>query len=956
MIRNRLFFLFFFLLFLLPLAAVELTPTIRNFSKKEYRAFSQNWAIAQDSDGYLYIGNSAGLLRYDGLRWELFRLPGNKLVRSVYIDANDRIYVGAYEEFGFFEKERTGSLSYHSLSDELYGYAMKNDEVWSILQSGDTVCFQSFNSYFTFSDKKVRGERLPKMALFFRKLPQGIFSYFINEGFSGFDMQRNQYSPVQGVPSSHSVIEMLNLNDSVNLLLTVNDGLFLFDGTQYRAFPSEADPILKRANANRMTITQDSVVIIGTILDGLVAVNMKGEQLWHLNTGSGLPNNTVLGLFNDSDNNTWVALDKGITRLNTGKQLSIAGPFDPAVGMIYDVALFENNLYLATNQGLYRSKFVRKKNRPVEVDPVLFGNLREQVWSLTPVDEQLIVGHNTKTYSVRNGEMDLFSEIGGGYSVTEGKIEGQDVLIQGTYSGLCLYKKDENGNWFFSNMVEGYNYPTRFVEIDYQGTIWCSHLYKGLYAVRLTPDLKKLSDLDYYASFSDKSSITLNVFKIKNRVVFCDYDKFYTFNDLTEEMVALTDLNDALGGFSKSYRVSKCDENHYWFIRNDRAALISIENSSLKFVDVINYNLFNQEAVDNFNQICPVDSGYSIFCFDNAFALHHPEQGYSRRGETPKLLLKRIEVSDNAKTNIVLADLSSSVMHRFESNRNRISFSVAVPELPVVGPARFVYTLKSSKVSYSDTLNTNEYELIDLNPGEYTFNVSLIRPRGKELASVSYSFEIQAPWYLSLPAQVFYLILAVCIFCAVYVMLRRNYDKRKKRFLEEQEIIRHKELEEQERQIIRLEKERLESELALKSKELAGITMSIISKNEILQHIKDELVAQKTALGQQYPTRYYEKVIHLINANMSSNNDWEVFKANFDRIHENFFRILHDRYPELTSNDLRLCAYIRLNMPSKDIAQLMNVSLKAVEVGRYRLRKKLNIPTEKSLFDFMLEI
>src|SRR5690606_25311034 len=115
------------------------------------------------------------------------------------------------------------------------------------------------------------------------------------------------------------------------------------------------------------------------------------------------------------------------------------------------------------------------------------------------------------------------------------------------------------------------------------------------------------------------------------------------------------------------------------------------------------------------------------------------------------------------------------------------------------------------------------------------------------------------------------------------------------------------------------------AELTLKSKELAESTMTLITKNEMLARIREEVVRQKNALGSQYPNKYADKLMKMIDENISSEDDWARFEANFDRIHENFFRHLHRDYPELTSNDLRFCAYLRLNLSSKDIAHLMNI-------------------------------
>jgi len=110
-------------------------------------------------------------------------------------------------------------------------------------------------------------------------------------------------------------------------------------------------------------------------------------------------------------------------------------------------------------------------------------------------------------------------------------------------------------------------------------------------------------------------------------------------------------------------------------------------------------------------------------------------------------------------------------------------------------------------------------------------------------------------------------------------------------------------------------------------------------------------------LGLIYGSSVYNRYLFQVKKDKIriEEEDWAIFETNFDRIHENFFRILHLKYPVLTSNDLRLCAYLCLNLSSKDMAHLLNISLKGVEVGRYRIRKKIGLPSTKSLSEFMIE-
>ena len=176
---------------------------------------------------------------------------------------------------------------------------------------------------------------------------------------------------------------------------------------------------------------------------------------------------------------------------------------------------------------------------------------------------------------------------------------------------------------------------------------------------------------------------------------------------------------------------------------------------------------------------------------------------------------------------------------------------------------------------------------------------------------------------------------------------------RENKAIEQEKKEREEQLKAQEQLIIKLQNEKLEDELTYKSKELASATLSVISHNDFLEALKKEVQMQQ--LSGTYSKKYFEKLIRMIDENLSSEDAWLVFQHNFDRIHENFFRSLRTHYPDLTPGDLRLCALLRLNMPTKDMARMQNLSVRGVEAARYRLRKKLDIPEGKSLVDFMIE-
>jgi len=159
-----------------------------------------------------------------------------------------------------------------------------------------------------------------------------------------------------------------------------------------------------------------------------------------------------------------------------------------------------------------------------------------------------------------------------------------------------------------------------------------------------------------------------------------------------------------------------------------------------------------------------------------------------------------------------------------------------------------------------------------------------------------------------------------------------------------------------EQKIVKLKNEQLQADLVGKNRELANSAMNIVYKNELLQKIRDELHSLKDSNGKKLGDEHLKKIQKVIDEGMTDDRDWNLFEKSFDEAHENFFKKIKVNYADLVPNDLKLCAYLRMNMSSKEIASLLNISLRGVEVRRYRLRKKLNIAHDKNLAEFLMEL
>lgn len=916
----------------------EFTPLVSQFDRKDFQADNQNWAVTQGCDGVMYFGNGRGLLSFDGILWHNWVIPRNKVVRSVMSD-EDRIYVGSFEEFGYFERQTDGCMSYVSLADSLDGYEMQNDEIWKILKFGEKIIFQSFTSYFIFDGESLAAFRSPIVFMFFCCHDGGIYTDTNTQGVSRLDMESGVAVPLSDVPFGSSLIEMLPFDEEHSLAVTHSDGLFLFDGTSFERFETELDAELKYWQVNRAVISPYGDIVLGTILNGAVAIDSNGKKLWDVNTSNVLQSNTVLGMYYDREMNLWLALDTGIALVHCDRAVRYINSLSPSVGSIYAAAYSEPYLYIGTSQGLYDAHLEPDFSSvsDIRLQPQIHGH----VWNISKFDSQIICGTNEATYELAGKRAHMICPVEGGMCMARGRIGGRDVLVQGTYTYLCIYEK-VGDRWRFSHSLSDFMNPISTLQIDYTGTVWAGHLHQGLYAIRLSDDLSRIDSIERFDSLDGCNSLPVNVYSVNNRVVFTDGTGFYTYDDIGKRIVPYRELNDNLGMFSSAYRVCRFGNDSYWFLTPEEAAFVNFSSGGTRILDVVSYEKFDSRTVDDNQNIIPLSDSKCLFTLENSLAVYTYGIGRDEYMDIP-IRFSRVTASDmEMSVDSLLPTESSSI--RIPNKLRNLSFTLSYPCYSRINDIRFEYMLEGLDVVWHGPVSDPRIVYNYLPSGHYLLRVKARTHAGKELGEAEYRFDIAPPFYRSTVAVIFYILCGAGFLSLLYYYLRRNARRKNA------EIKRI-----QEERIRLLEREKLESELRIKSKELAATTMNVIRKNEILIRLKDELSQQKAILGSQYPNKYYNKLNSIIEQHLSSEDDWAFFQMNFDRIHENFFRNLQTRYPELTANDMRFCAYFRLNLSSKDIASLMNISLKGVEVARYRIRKKIGLASDKSLTAFMID-
>lgn len=942
------------------------TPFIRNFPKREYNAGTQNWNVAQDKRGFIYFANNEGLLMYDGNQWQLYKMPNSSIVRALFVSKNGEIYVGAYNELGKMVCLPNGKMEYKSLK-KFVPLAYQNfDDIWSVFSFENKIIFQSYNCAFICSnDTNITVLKAPVRFHHAFKVNDRVFFNDLNAGLFEYDGKGLSAVPGTERLKGLQIWSMLPVFKSNDLLIaTLNDGIFLYNGKTLQAWGSPINDFLKKNQIFCASTIQDKYYVVGTIQNGVVVIDKAGNIIQHIYRNNGLQNNTILSVFADRSDNLWLGLDNGIDYVNINSSITFLQNPD-GIGAGYVAIVHKEKLYLGTNQGLFVADW--REDEQITNLKLVQGTVG-QVWSLEVQDGELLCGHNNGTYLIDGEKAVNIDSTPGGWKYMQLK-KHPNLLIAGTYSGLILFKKEGN-NWRFSKRVNGFNESFRIFEEDENGDIWMSHGFKGIFKISLNNTLDSVISSRFYNSSDGlPTNYNLNVYKIKNKIVFTSKLGVYEYNAVTDRFERSVFFNQLLSPVTDISYLKEDRKGNIWYIAwmnsVNRAGLLKIKED-LRYQHVSSpFAILAGKFISGFESVYEYTEDHYLIGTEDGFAHYNPSLENIQNPEFSTYITKAIALHKDSTfyfgNNYSGQNKDLNNVFKFPYKGNAFRFIYSSPTYDNTGNIEYSYKLIGFAENWSTWSSSFFNEYTNLPEGDFVFVVKARNQLGVESLADQIDFSVLPPWYKSMFAYFIYFIVTVCcVLASIWLIyLRIEALKRKDRLhhlqeyrQKEQEYMRNALIDE--RKIINLRNEKLRTEMIHRDKELANQTMDLIRKNKFLQNIKEELLKLKRTGNDSFLNDKISSLILKIDRDIDHNKQWEVFESAFDEVHEDFLNRIKAAYPNLTPKELRLCAYLRLNISSKEIAPLMNISVRGVEICRYRVRKKLEIERDTNMTSFII--
>jgi len=907
-------------------------PPIQNFPPELYNAGSQNWKISQDAQHRVYVANNFGLLEFNGSDWNLHPTPNNSIMRSVFVNST-AVYTGSYMDFGYWLRQKNGILSYRSIAENLDFSMIEDEQVWNIVPHKQFIIFQTLDRLIIYDQVSQGISTFNPVSGILKVFIEGDNIYYQDNNLSIYSIVNEKGILFLSADQLRNN-QVIGLSNSPNgtLIVTRENGLLLKQN-DVNLYNTSLSKILAEDVLYTFAKTKDGQLVLGSISNGAYILSETGALIEHISTEDGLSNNTVLAASVDNQNGLWLGLDNGLSYVPLSSPINFYSSDKDLIGTVYATQVYDNMLYVGTNQGLYYKPI----NANVPLKPIL--GLDGQVWSLQKLNNTLVCGHDKGAFEI-TGSIAKPLYTGGGVWLFRELNNNQ--LIAGTYNGIHLFEKGDNTLRHLTH-IQNFSMSSRYLEVLSPNEILVSHEYKGVFKLLLDDKKKKFLSVAQIPNVP--ISLYSSMISFQGDIYYFSKYGFYEY-DVNKNLFAKNDNISTLfqqSNFTSAKMVIDREKYLWFFERNN---LIRAEKGALSSEFIINkYPLSYDIRKTNtgFENISHLSQNKYLIGTSNGFFVFDTSkiQSYA-----PSIMLNKLEAYNKSNTR---QQLKVDAKVKLSSDYNSISARYFIANNNIADKPLFQYKLDGYSENWSEWTTDATATFGNLRFGTYTLNARAVVGDVMSAQAHKTTFKIYRPWYFSTPALVVYVLLMFGVFRLFNLRYAKYYRREQEKLIEENQRKLNLMALKQNEEIMRIKNEQLEDNIEQKNKELAISTMAMIKKNQFMNALLNDL--EPAAAN---PT--VSRVLRTIKRSLKNDDDWEFFEQAFDNADKDFLKRLKESHPTLTNHDLKLCAYLRLNLSSKEIAPLLNISVKSVDIKRYRLRKKMTLLHDQNLTEYILSL
>lgn len=872
-------------------------PPILNFEPAEYHYQGKIWDIDSSPSGLVYMASDKSLIEYDGHNWKKYE-GSDGVIRSILVQNDSLIYTGSDLDFGVWKRDKLQNFEYKSLYPFQEDLKAINEEFWGIHAVGEDLFFVSASNIYIYTSQGLTKIALTEQIIDSFELNEALYFYCKNGSLYTLDnLAPKEFLSVKE-PTDMEIVGLINGEKENELIIvTKNSGLFVSKNGNLKPLVNKLSIQLIESQVFSFEPLSNEALAFGTINSGLLIAQKDGQIIQSIKKTKGLLNNTILSIHQQPNKKLWLSMDYGVATVLLNSEFTFLSDQDGIFGTPFTAILDGNDFYIGTNQGLYVTAWDQFNYETNSTSFSLIKNSEGQVWTLSKINDQILVGHDKGLFILNNKSLEAIDNQKKGYWDV---LQYENYLLGGTYNGVSIFK-NENGKWRYLKQMDLIIGSSNQLLLDDEGYFWVNIPNYGLIRSKLDSLLNPV-----------------------NRKIYLD-DQFtgsdlYLINEQANLVLLSTDYSYEFDETSEAFASPK----------------------PLMYTDISSKFLFpNKKAIH-------LDNEYEFKATYNGFSLKKIDSSSYEPLESVNISVRKIEAFTQDSTIHVLN--GEAIAPQF--NNVRIHSVVANED-----DVYYQYKL-GEESAWSGWVKSTSITFYNLDFRKYS--ISLRAKLGEKITQPkTIQFEIISPWYLSWVAYIIYLILAALIGYVAIMRARRIVEKHKKQILTtELQNIKQKERNERfnlqfrEVELLKSELNELKSQVKTKAVELASKTKENEEQKQLIQELKEKIQELKN-----HPELSNSRIIEIENIlDQSPNHDSKTFELQMVELNHDFYKKLKESHSDLTSNDLKLSVYIKAGFDSKEIANLLNIKPSSVYISRSRLRKKLNLSSNDDLQSYLNSI
>ncbi|NND33832.1 MAG: hypothetical protein HKN76_14680, partial [Saprospiraceae bacterium] len=725
-------------------------PYIFHYGPEQYRAHKQNWDVVQDDKGIMYFANGDGLLIYNGLNWDLVRMPGETMVQSLDRDSSGQIYLGAYGHFGKILFDSIGKLHYVDLSASLED-SIEITRVFATICLNGAVYFQTSEAVFCYQpNQPVKVWKKGPRSL--GELFEIDGSLYLKEHYKGISrLEGDEWEMISGSQQFGPAFIHFMLPYSANqILLNGGDSLWLYDGNKFTYFSTDAQAYLSQHKIYSAFSLDEDGFLIGTVSGGIVHIDRKGKVQLIFDQAAKLNSLTIREFYRDANHDIWVALDIGLALLEYPAPTRIFN-FNSGEIEFNGFTRFDGDLYVASDVGLWRLQQEKSKTYFKKVPGV-----NQKIWQIDTLGGYLLIATEYGLYAMTSNESrDLIVPgVVPGFKISE--LEPNRIYVYRS-NGIFLLALTDHG-WSKKEIMPDFTSRTRGVIEMSPTEIWLDTDWTELWKVEFdrpedffdwhNPRLVKIDSLQQLPAKRG------SIYAINGHLYFVptDLDSNYCWNEERKVFEPDTALSNVIDAGEYATVIWEVDDNkNCWFVTEYGSSQEHL-GLSLWRGDRYSQVTANFDRVLNDIGISSSIEGNEIW-FGGYGTVVHQRLDKSPDLATFQVLIDRIIIQEDS---VISYSAWAQLRPEIDLKKNRIEFHFSGTDYTSTSAMSYQTFLEGVDPGWSDFGKENTKQYFGLNPGRYTFKVRGLNQENTVSNAATFNFSILRPWYLTWWAYALY--------------------------------------------------------------------------------------------------------------------------------------------------------------------------------------------------------